>query len=272
MTSLINPDGFLDGMFAQIEGEGDGWKAKRYGGYFTITSEHILVASDVHFPKYDEKLFKGMLSQAWREEIDTIVWAGDFYDMEEWSTYGIDDPTSSFQRNLRNGGKIMRGVAGMGFKQIWSRGNHEERVFRNRPINMEMLANLSGLTDLLESGQLVVSDHPMVYASVGNWVIVHPAQYGSFPGVVASKLATRYQANTVVAHEHHWGMTTDETGQFVAISSGGLFDPKLHKYIQYNVTSHRAWQQGFVTIHEGQAQLYRGKAALTIQKEFARVR
>jgi hypothetical protein len=268
LGQLVNPESHLSSLFARLDAENAGWRPREYDDYLIVKSAHVLVASDVHFPKHDEELLHAMLLQAVEQGVDTLIWAGDFYDMEEFSPYGVDDPTSSFRRNLSVGGQLMRGVADLGISQVWSAGNHEYRVFRNRPLDMTLLARMSGLGDLLESERLRVSDHPLVYLPVGNWIVVHPGQYGSFPTLVATKLATRFQANVVAAHEHHWGMTTDETGQFIGISSGGLFDPRLHKYINYNVTSQRAWQQGWVILHNGQASLYRGRPASTIAGSF----
>lgn len=250
---------------AKIREESDAWEPRDWSQMPVIEEDHLLIAADLHFPKHDEKMVTEMLDQAYREEVERIVWAGDFFDMEEWSKYGIDDQTSNHRRNMVRGGKIMRMAAEAGFKQTYSQGNHETRVFRNTPLSMQDLGSMMGLSDLMDSGMIDVTDSTRVWARVGNWFIVHPAQYGSFPGVVASKLATRFQANVIVAHEHHWQMTTDETGQFIAINTGGLFDPRLHKYIQNNVTAHRAWQRGFVILHSGKAQLYRGLPTPTIQ-------
>lgn len=259
------------------------WEPQVYTDHLIIQSDHVLIAADTHIPKHDEKLVGEMIEQAVEEGITDIIWAGDLMDMEEWSSYGIDDHSSSFQRNLRITGALIRAVAELGFHQYWTLGNHEQRISRNtkNQIVMENLAMMAGLGDLMENGMLLVSDNPSVYLPTGNWLVTHPASYGSYPTVLASKLATRNQANVIAAHEHHWGMTTDETGRYIAISSGGLYDPVKHKYLNHQVTPHRAWQRGFVTVHKGKAQLYRGSPTPMIQdfyqsvsqsgEEFARV-
>lgn len=244
------------------------WEPKNFSDILTVDSQHIMVISDVHYPKHDRAMLEQVIDQAIEEGIDTVILAGDYFDMEEYSKYGIDDHTSNFQRNLRGGAVHIRRLIRMGIKVVWSQGNHEARVFRGQhQLDMKALALIAGLGEYLDNGMLIVSDNPTVYASVGNWMITHPAQYGSFPLVVASKLATRYQANTIVAHEHHWGQTLDETGQFIAINSGGLFDPNLHKYIQHSPTSHRAWTRGFVTLHKGHPSLYRGLPTSVVQRK-----
>jgi hypothetical protein len=259
----------MQAMAEENEILGD-WEPTNYNDALTIDSAHVMVVSDVHYPKHDKALLNQVIDYAIEDQIDTIIWAGDYFDVEEYSTYGVDDHRSSFQKNLRAGGARMREVARNGIKQIWSSGNHENRVFRTNKSQLDMrsLALLSDLQPELDSGMLVVSDNPTVYLSRGNWMVTHPAQYGSFPGVVATKLATRYQKNAIVCHEHHWGITRDETDRFYAISSGGLFNPDLHKYINYNVTSHRAWSQGVVMVHRGIATLIHGSTF----KETARQR
>lgn len=262
---LIQPESFLAQRFAQVRDESDGWIPRDYSQVPVIEDEHVLIAADAHVPKHDERLVMEMLAQAYREEVTRIVWAGDLLDMEEFSKWGVDDPTSSVRRNATHAGKIVKIADEMGFEQDFFKGNHEQRMFRNNPLVMADLAAMMGLSGLMETGRLRVYDTTRAWARVGNWLIVHPAQYGSFPLVVASKLATRYQANVIAAHEHHWAMGTDETGKYIIINTGGLFDPNLHRYIQDNVTSHRAWQRGFVILHSGKAQLYRGLPTPSIQ-------
>jgi predicted phosphodiesterase len=269
MSPFENPNEIIARMRQDQEAALDGWVAPLYTDHLFIDSAHVLVAADTHIPKHDQELVEGMLRQAYEEEVDTIIWAGDLLDMEAYSSYGIDEKTASFKRDLRVTAAIIRGASRLGFKQYWTLGNHEQRLFRDRNMNnldMSLLAQLAGLGDLVENGMLVTSDNPSVYLTIGNWLVTHPSQYGSYPTVVASKLATRNQANVIAAHEHHWGMTTDETGQWLAISSGGLYDPRKHKYINYQMTSHRAWQRGFVILHNGHAQLYRGAVTPLIQK------
>lgn len=267
MSDLINPTQAARSVLQGMQEEMGDWRPTDYNDHLIVNSEHVLIAADTHIPAHDEQMIAEMLDQAYREEVDTIIWAGDLMDMQAFSSYGIDDETNSFRRDLRITGALLRGAARMGFKQIWTLGNHENRIRRTtkQSINMEQIALMAGTGGLLETGELVVSDNPSVYLPIGNWMVTHPAQYSSFPGVVASKLATRYQCNVIAAHEHHFGMVTDETGQWLAISSGGLYDPRKHRYINHNVTAHRAWQRGFVILHSGKAQLYRGLPTPTIQ-------
>ncbi len=267
MYEINRPGEWLRERFAQVESESDGWRAKDHSIVPVINAEHILVAADMHFPKHDQSLIMSMLERAWREEVTDVVHAGDVHDMEGWSRFPGKDGTDSHRRNMVNCGKLFRIIDDMGFRQHYIPGNHEWRMTHNSPLTMLDITSMMDLGDLVASGRLMVYDTPRIRASIGNWYIVHPSQYGSFPGVVAAKLATRFQANVIAAHEHHYGLVTDETGQFLAISSGGLYDPDLHEYIQNNVTAHRAWQRGYVLLHEGEAHMVRGEPRRMVQAE-----
>lgn len=248
--------GQLDNLFD------DGWQPKQYDDVPVTHATHIMVTADAHVPKHDPALFAEVLAQAVEEGIEELVHAGDLMDMEEFSRFGIDDQTSSFGRNIKATGKLLRLIADTGVHQWWTMGNHEQRLFRALPqLNMRLLASMAGVDDLIDAGKLSVSDSTVLHASVGNWMIVHPAAYGSTPGVVPGKLATRFQRNVISGHEHHWGMGMDETGQFYHVSTGGMFDSRLHKYYNMNITGHRTWVSGYVTLHRGRPMLYRGDIA-----------
>jgi hypothetical protein len=245
-----------------------GWKPTDWSEKLTTNARNIIVASDVHFPKHDGRLLDRMVETAVDENVEQIIWAGDLMDMEEYSKWGVDDHTSSFRRNLNGIGILLKAVADLGLRQIWSLGNHEQRIFRTNPqMNMYTLAQMTGVQELLDGGTLEISDHPTILASVGNWMITHPAQYGSFPLVVADKLAGVHQKNIIAAHEHHFAQGIDATGNFVIINSGGLFEPKYHKYIQHQPTAHRSWVKGFVVLHNGYARLVHGEHLLATDAE-----
>lgn len=230
-----------------------GWKPTDYSERLAIPDRYICIASDAHVPYHDERLLANMLQTCREFEVTSIVWLGDLADMPTYSSWGNKDKGTTFQREKQIIRGVLEKVAELGFKQWWTSGNHEDRLFRKNDFQFGMreLADMVGVSKLIDNHLLVVSDNPTVNAYCGKWMLTHPAQYGSTPLVVPSKLATRYQQHVCSAHAHHSGMTWDETGRFRAVETGGLFKPELHNYIQHRVTAHRAWRQGFVLLLDG---------------------
>jgi predicted phosphodiesterase len=222
-----------------------------------VEEDNIIVASDVHIPYHNERLTAQMLGTAERRGAEAIVWLGDLMDNPTFSSWGQDDLSTTFKRELKIAEGLIRLASTIVDRQYWSFGNHEARWMRKNgeQVDMELLANMAGLSDLVRSGHLVMSDHPsLLYRD--DWYLTHPSTYGSVPLVVPGKLAELFSKNVVSAHAHHWGMGTSPTGRFTVIESGGLFNPLLVKYVQQRVTTHRQWVGGYVALDRGVPTLF----------------
>jgi hypothetical protein len=244
----------LETLVEEIKSYRGDWEPEDYSKRMLLPTENLAIVSDVHIPYHDEVLLAHVLREAHDYKVETIVWLGDLMDMPTYSSWGNLDKSTTFLREKHIVRKTLERVAELGFKQVWSSGNHENRLFRKNDFTfgMEDLAGLCGLTSLIDSGRLLTSDNPTLDAFGGRWMLTHPAQYGSTPLVVPGKLATRFQQNVMSAHAHHYGMGMDETGMFTVVETGGLFKPQYHQYIQHQVTAHRAWVQGFwLLINDG---------------------
>jgi UDP-2,3-diacylglucosamine pyrophosphatase LpxH len=230
-----------------------------------VNERRICIASDVHLPYHDTALIAEMFARCEHEKIEAIVWLGDLLDLPTLSSWGVTDKQTTLVDQLREVRGLVEMAAEVVPVQYWSRGNHEERWMRKleHQAGMEQLAQMAGLGSYLEDDILVLSDNPTLLADSGLWMLTHPASYGATPLVVPSKLATRYGRNVLSAHAHHFGMTTDESGNFLAVETGGLFDPRLHQYVQWRITTHRAWQQGYWLLMDGTPIGYRNRSALT---------
>jgi hypothetical protein len=233
------------------------WKPERYDDEITTNFERIMILADLHAPRHNVEFLADALQVAYAQDIQQIIWLGDALDNAEFSTYGVDDRTSGFQRNCTYLGEIIHDFAERGFYQIYSSGNHEARLWRatKNQLEMESLAYMCGLKDLMDSGDLIVSQNPTVLGSVGNWLFTHPAVFGA-PGTTPAKLAERFQKNVVTAHEHAFNLGRDSSDKFWTVSCGGLFQKEMHRYVEHNMTAHRSWVNGFCTIIDGMPKLY----------------
>ena len=245
------------------------WKPEDYSKRLLVLEKKIMVLADVHLPRHDEDLLADAFTRAEEERVEAIVFLGDLMDMPMFSAWGRDDMSDNFERELDICEAIIRCAVQAAGVVYWSRGNHEVRLLRKmeQQISMSHLARLVGVTDLINSSQLVVSDNPNLDAFGGSWMLTHPAVYGRQPLVAPGKLATRYQQNIISAHAHHWAQGLDETSKFQVIESGGLFKPEYFQYIQYNLTGHRAWAQGYWIIDNGVPTGYRPSVQVASRKK-----
>lgn len=236
----------------------DGWRPQDYSARLLIPDQRIAIASDVHLPYYDETLMARFLDECADQRVQAIVWLGDLLDHHTWSSYGVTDHTTRYTRELSMLRELITLASSVVEAQYWSSGNHEDRLFRktDHQIGMEQLAGMAGLTEMLDDGRLIISDNPTLDAfpdrtGKPTWMLTHPKQYSPQPLVTPSKLAQRFGVNVLSAHAHHWAMGVDASGQHICIETGGLFEPKYHRYSQYGVTSHRAWTKGYWLLIEG---------------------
>jgi UDP-2,3-diacylglucosamine pyrophosphatase LpxH len=242
------------------------WAPQDYSVRLSLFEESVAIASDVHIPYHDERLLARFLETTAQYGCQAIVWLGDLMDMPTHSSWGTDDLTTLFTREMDLTAGVIRLAAQFVNVQYWSSGNHEDRFIRRlgKQVGMLALARMLGLQDLIESGQLVVSDNPTLElfqypesGGVTNWLLTHPTTYSATPLVVPGTVADRERKHVVAGHAHHWAMGTSPGG-FTAIESGGLFEPKLMKYIQHGMTKHRKWCKGFVILDHGEPHLVRG--------------
>lgn len=238
------------------------WEPTDYTLRVPVIEEKVLVVSDVHIPYHDEALLADALARAEMHEVEAIVWLGDLLDNPTFSPWGVDDTSTNFARELDIAEGLIREADRLPSikRQYWSLGNHEERWFRRLggQVNMEHLARVAGLGDMLKRGTLTISDNPTLDYHRNKWMLTHPADYAGTPLVVPGQLAEKFGRNIVSAHAHHWAMGKSPSGRYTVIESGGAFQPKHVKYTNHRVTRHRTWVQGYVLLDHGQPTLFDG--------------
>lgn len=238
----------------------DGWKPENFDQPLKIDGGDILVAADVHVPYHDRDLLADFFERADIQQVDAIVFLGDLLDMPTFSSWGRDDWTTHFKRELKMVRGIINLAARIAPKVYWSVGNHEERWMRKLDwqTDMELLAEQAGLTDLIEDKVLIVSDNPTILYEPGNWMLTHPGEYGSSPLVVPGKMADLEGKNVIGAHAHHWGQGISPSGKWQVAETGCIVKPELVRYLTRRKTTHRKWTQGYLGLSYGELSLYRG--------------
>ena len=160
---------------------------------------------------------------------------------------------------------VVREADDLGLKQYWSLGNHEERLMRKNEYHigsMDRIARMVGVGDLVNSGRLVISESPtLLYRD--NWLLTHPGMYSSQPLQMPGGMADDEHKNVVTGHAHHWGIGKSPSGMFTVMESGGLFEPKFMRYLQYNPVRTALQCKGFVLLDHGTPHLVDGAGGST---------
>ena len=241
------------------------YRPRDFSQHPRIKEQRILIASDVHIPYHDIYTTAKLFAVAEQHKVEAIVWLGDVLDNPLFAKYDQEDLETTFDNELEQVESLMNLASEYVKRQYWSRGNHEVRWPRMLKFQtgMRRLALMAGLQNLMEDGRLITSDDPTweyTGSDGSEWMLTHPKQYGRVPLVVPGRIADKFNKNVISAHAHHWAQGRSDSGKYTVIESGGLFEPKNVRYVQWDITDHRAWVKGFVLLDHGMATLIPGVA------------
>jgi hypothetical protein len=139
-------------------------------------------------------------------------------------------------------------------------GNHEYRAIRalNSPLLPEYLKKiLMGEDKWL---QAIANYWCMVESENGElWRCTHPKNTSVIPVRVASRLAEKYHSNIIMSHNHLWGMTQTDSGNYLAIETGCIVDPSRLPYVVQRDNLRPKMQNGAVILRDGHAHLLHPK-------------
>jgi len=129
-------------------------------------------------------------------------------------------------------------------------GNHEQRVTRI----LEKTLEPHNLARLFGADKWNVSPYFWCELTSGGvkWQIEHPINTAKHS---SKKLVPKYGCNIIMGHNHHYSVTTDPSGEFLAIEPGSGSDESRMGYVmqRHNVADKHV--VGAVIIREGKATL-----------------
>lgn len=238
------------------------WAKKLCDGFGPMTirgNKPVLVCGDWHIPFFDRKLEIEMFKVAKEYDIKTILIPGDFWDCDNYKnsekfvnlTY-----IETFQDEKICVGKELD-VLVEHFPHIYfCRGNHEKRwlKFNRGMVGIDELFAITKRTGY----KVTLDDYMVLYQNKSKWYISHPDNYSPVPLSVASKIADKFQCNTMVAHGHLMSQGYDRTGQFQIVDGGGMFDTDQIEYMR-RTTTFPSTHSGFYVIMDGIAYPFPGK-------------
>ncbi len=241
--------------------------ARRYSDHWSLDSRitgGITIGTDYHAPAHSSLWCNRQLAVARKYGLKTLIIAGDGLDMNAFSSWGAD-PEESWSAEMDEAAAWLWTIYHSYERIYWLRGNHEDRLARRTDWQLTAArfidAVLAHHARTLGTGldfdpeRLQFSNYPWLEIDE-KWLVVHPSSYSRIPGRIANQLALIRRRHVIAAHSHraNWGWCDD--GEHVTIDTGGMFDEDLIRYRAMAMTTHPAWQHGFVAYKGGTAVLF----------------
>lgn len=221
-----------------------------------VREGNAMLTCDFHIPLHDPSLINVLIRAAKKNRIKSLIIAGDFFNMDEFSSYPPVQPEAKFKIERKQGNLVLKTLLRWfdDIDIIW--GNHDFRLARSMGYKYSftecMKWCLSGLTEK-EMAKLRFSDldYMHYYPTPDRKIhICHPSNYSDVPLAVGLKLAKKYSCGVYTAHSHHCAIGVAPNGSDLIIEGGGFFDKTRTEYIQRTTYNHE-WIQGFFFFKDG---------------------
>lgn len=222
-----------------------------------------MVTCDWHIPLHDPSLINTMVEVARTNKIKKLIIGGDYFHMEEFSSFLPYQPEASLEQERYDGNFIMKTLLET-FNEVdifW--GNHDFRLTKKLGYKKSFEETidwmLEGLTKKERSKIRISSLDYMHYYPEGpdgrKFRICHPRNFSSVPLTVPRKLAEKYSCSVITAHSHHCAMGAAPNGVDLVIDGGGFFHKQRTEYIQKSTANHE-WVPGYTMFKDGVPTLY----------------
>lgn len=253
-----------------------------------VVEGDALIIMDPHFPYHDAGFIDKCLSVARAWEIDTAILGGDAFDANSFNqhpdNFADDDrmvidtrlrsqllkmsermkaeertqlqdlisktvtEDGNITEEIRETRKCLKYFENTFKKTLWIMGNHEQRIVRilEKALGVADLAKLMGTT----SPRWEISAYFWAILKSGGveWQIEHPNNSGKGS---SKKLATRFNKNIVMGHGHHFSITSDPSGKYLAIEPGSCADETKMGYVSQRHSGGDKHMLGAVIIRNG---------------------
>jgi len=190
--------------------------------------------------------------------------AGDFLNADAYSHFDklIPKEFTDWGTELEVGGRVVEALLDWFTDIVMLPGNHEERFLRanNWECSFEHMIRLFGLPEGLRS-RIVVNVGPHTrsayrYAVFCGYRVTHAKNFSIIPARVAFRLASKYEQHIICAHGHRVAKTMSESGKYVVIDSGGMFDKKRMAYTSIYDTTYPEQTNGFIVLRKGKSHVF----------------
>lgn len=226
-----------------------------------IRCDNALIVGDVHVPCTDYDFSRLVLHVARKQDIKTLIVAGDMFNMDSWSKYQAVVPAPKWQEE-RDAARVLFSEWVEWFDDIYVlMGNHDRRLQKWSGGQLGE-ADIFGMVD--SSTKVHTSNFGWMTAetAAGEWRVTHSSQYSINQLTVAEQLALKHQCNVITHHEHHAAVGWDRYGRYVIVNNGALVDPAKLAYVVLDDSKNAVTQNAFTVLRNGVPHLY-GRAPMT---------
>lgn len=212
-----------------------------------VSPKPITIFSDIHFPLADSKWLEHGLKCAshWKSEV--LILNGDVIDANQISRHA-----GSYKRRKQEleddmaACEYFLNLVSSAFKEIvWLSGNHcIERlikVFRGE-IGAQRVIKMMGDHDNLK-----ITSRSYIDLN-DNVRICHPRQYSRNRGVLAQKLAQRWQMHIATGHQHHAAKTFSLDGKWQACDIPAMCRTDVQDYVRNELNDYPEPMTGFAAV------------------------
>jgi len=228
------------------------------GQPLTLTGDNFMVTSDWHIPETNWRLIERMIAIATRHlrQPRQLIIAGDLLSESRFSAFANLIPPTPWAQERDAAREILRTLLDT-FSDVWViMGNHDRRMIKWSDANLDE-KDIFGM--ILQNPRVHVNKYAYltIETSTGvKWRVTHPAAYRQARGVTPALLADKLEMNVAAGHEHHSALTFSPSGRHVAMSLGGLYDPRKIAYMQLTDSLKPAMTPGFGLLLDGFPHLF----------------
>lgn len=222
----------------------------------SLTGEKVIVASDWHIPLHDGRIANSVLRLAKKTKTDTLIVPGDLFNADSLSMFDNKQEDADLESELTQIKEMVYAILKNFDRLVVSWGNHDNRLLRalGYKTGLRRLFLMAGVDERFLDEEVLVTDWDHLFWRK-EWMLVHPKNYRNIPGRLGQELSAIHHKHLLVAHLHHFSLTTARCGCHICIDTGGLFDPRRTDYLQ-RTTSFPKPVPGFVYLEGDTPHLY----------------
>jgi hypothetical protein len=223
-----------------------------------VKCRSALVCSDWHIDYHDAEWARFAFEIGQAFGCDELIIPGDFLDVAMFAKF--DPELHGVVPLLENELGTAEAILAEGVKRFshvsLALGNHEWRLWR-RVLQSSILPDRF-LRLMTVGDNVTLTEFSYINLDAGGHLVrcTHPKNYSQVSGRVGARLAEKYHAEFIVAHDHRLAQIRDASGKFTVTHIGMMADPARLPYINSVDSVNPQMGRGFAVVTPGQTYLF----------------
>ena len=223
-----------------------------------VKCHSALVCSDWHIDYHDAAWARFAFEIGSAFGCDELIIPGDFLDVAMFAKFDpeLHGVTPILETELGTAEAILaEGVKRFSHVSL-ALGNHEWRLWR-RVLQSSILPERF-LRLMTVGDNVTLTEFSYINLNAGGHLVrcTHPKNYSQVSGRVGARLAEKYHAEFIVAHDHRLAQIRDASGKFTVTHIGMMADPARLPYINSVDSVNPQMGRGFAIVTPGQTYLF----------------